>query len=208
MKELKGIPTRDQALDILKEAEMTSPGVWIEHSKNVARAARIIAHRTKNINPDYAFSLGLLHDIGRKDGAMHMRHIFVGYQYLSNLGYETAARICLTHSFAYKDINGIYGKWDCSQSEIDFISQYITKTKYDIYDKLIQLCDSFSMSNGYLLIEKKMVNSIINHGINEETIHKLKAVLDLKNYFDKEVGESIYNLLPGVIQNTFGFTIR
>jgi len=205
---LHGIPTMEQSLELMKKAERTNPGAWIKHSKYVARAARSIAYKLKGVNPEYAFVLGLLHDIGRKDGDMNMKHIIIGYNYLSSLGYDKAARICLTHTFASKEINSIYGKWDCSESEINFIKQYIDNTEYDIYDKLIQLCDSFSMSSGYLLIEKKMVNSIIRHGMNEKNINRLKANLKLKNYFDKQIGESVYNLLPGIVKNTFGFNMK
>jgi len=205
---LNGIPTMEQSLEIMKKAERTNPGAWIKHSKYVARAARSIASKLKNVNPEYAFVLGLLHDIGRKDGDMNMKHIIVGYNYLLSLGYAKGAKICLTHTFPSKEIDSIYGKWDCSESEISFIKQYINNTEYDIYDKLIQLCDSFSMSSGYLLIEKKMVNSIIRHGMNEKNINRLKASLKLKNFFDKQIGESVYNLLPGVVQNTFGFNMK
>ena len=51
------------------------------------------------MNPDAAYVMGLLHDIGRREGIMDMRHIYAGYLFMSSLGYDDSARICLTHCF-------------------------------------------------------------------------------------------------------------
>ncbi len=67
MKELQplGVPTLDEAERILKEAEQLNPGAWVDHSRNVALGARIIAGKTGDMVPELAYVLGLLHDIGR-----------------------------------------------------------------------------------------------------------------------------------------------
>ena len=77
------------------------PGLWADHCRSAARTARAIATAAQGLalDPDVAYVLGLLHDIGRREGSHGMRHAPDGYAYLCSLGYEDAARICLTHSF-------------------------------------------------------------------------------------------------------------
>lgn len=43
----------------------------------------------------------------------------------------------------------------------------------------------------------------IRGGINEYTIPRWKSTFAIKNYFEQKIGKSIYELLPGVIENTF-----
>ncbi len=62
------IPTLTQAQTLLAEAETRNPGPWVAHSINVARAAQLIAERHPDLDPDRAYILGLLHDIGRREG--------------------------------------------------------------------------------------------------------------------------------------------
>lgn len=60
---------RVKATAMLHWAETLSPGPWIDHSKNVGIATEKIALELQkaghDIDPDIAFSCGLLHDIGR-----------------------------------------------------------------------------------------------------------------------------------------------
>ena len=65
---------------------------------------------------------------------------------------------------------------------------------YDDYDKLIQLCDAVSLTDGYCYAEKKMVNSVIEFGFKDTTINKWKAIMELKDYFDKKIGMDVYLL--------------
>lgn len=141
-----------------------------------------------------AYIYGLLHDIGRIKGKMQARHSIEGYYYMMKLGYEDIARICLTHTFQYQNIEGIYDEWDCSEEEKAFVERYLGSITYDDYDKLIQLCDALSLDTGYCYAEKKMISSIINFGVKETTTKKCKAILDLKRYFDAQVEGDIYLL--------------
>ena len=93
------IPTREKAEELLKDAELCNPGPWADHSRVAARCAERIAAACGDMDPDKAYVLGLLHDIGRKFGVKHMGHIYDGYHYMTELGYDEAARICLSHSF-------------------------------------------------------------------------------------------------------------
>ena len=51
------------------------------------------------MDAEKAYVLGLLHDIGRKFGVRHLGHVSDGYRFMMSLGYDEAAKICLTHSF-------------------------------------------------------------------------------------------------------------
>jgi hypothetical protein len=133
-----------------------------------------------------------------------MRHIIDGFVFLSNLGFDDAARICLTHSFPLINIHAVSGEWDCSKEEIGFVSDFLSKVEYSEYDRLIQLCDAIAMPTGFCLIEKRMVDVALRYGVNGLMIEKWKAHFDIKREFEQRIGESIYKLLPGIIENTFG----
>lgn len=88
----QGVPTLEEAMTILREAENLNPGGWVDHSMNVALAARLIAEKTDNLDPELAYILGLLHDIGRREGVHGMRHGLDGYNYAIRNGYGLVAR--------------------------------------------------------------------------------------------------------------------
>jgi HD superfamily phosphodiesterase len=90
-------PTLEQARQLLEEASHLNPGPWVQRSIYVAEAAHAIAVRHPRLDPETALILGYLHDIGRRAGVSGMRHVIDGYTYLQSLGFDRAARICLTH---------------------------------------------------------------------------------------------------------------
>ena len=91
-------PTREQAEALLAEALPHNPGPWGNHSRTAAHCAEKIA-AAAGLDPDKAYVLGLLHDIGRRFGKRHLGHVSDGYSYMMSLGYEEVARVCLSHSF-------------------------------------------------------------------------------------------------------------
>lgn len=184
---------RTTAENLIPEARDLNNGAWIEHSYNVARLAERIAEKA-NMDSEKAYIFGLLHDIGRRNGNMQARHAIEGFKILSSIGFEEGARICMTHTFQYKNVDAIYDNWDCSAEEKVFIKNYLDNVTYDDYDKLIQLCDALSLANGYCFAEKKMVNSVIKFGFKETTINKWKAILELKEYFDNRINGDVYLL--------------
>lgn len=184
---------REYAERIISEAQQLNNGDWIEHSYNVARLSEKIAEKS-GMDSEKAYIFGLLHDIGRRNGDMQARHALEGYNYLTSIGFEDGARICLTHTFQYKNIDAIYDNWDCTEEEKKFIENYLNTITYDDYDKLIQLCDALSLANGYCYAEKKMVNSVLKFGFKDTTIDKWKAILQLKDYFDNKIDGDIYFL--------------
>ena len=198
------LPSIEQANQILLEGNSLNPGPWMQHSLNVGRAAELIAAEDKELDKDVALVLGMLHDIGRRFGVTSMRHTIDGYNFLMEKGYALPARICLTHSFSYKHMDAICGKWDCSEEEYNFVKEYISKTDFTPYDKLIQLCDAVALPSGCCLIEKRLVDVALRHGFNDYTIPKWKGFFEIQRYFEERIGKSIYSVLPNVVETTFG----
>ena len=161
------------------------------------------------LDPDVAYVLGLLHDIGRRSGSRGMRHAPDGYAYLCALGHEDAARICLTHSFPapLKDVRYALGEWDCPENEVRRVQAFLDGVEYTGYDRLIQLCDALALPEGPVLMEKRLMEVTLRHGLirgnPEWTLEKWRAFLAVKDEFDAAVGGSIYDVLPDVVGNTF-----
>ena len=202
-----GWPTPELAERLLRESEALNPGPWVAHSRVVAAAARAIAERDARLEPDRAHALGLLHDVGRRTGGpgvADVRHILDGYAYLHGLGLDEGARICLTHSFPIKDVDAFASAWECPAEEKRFAQAYLDRAEYTPYDRLIQLCDCLGQTGGFVLVEKRLVEVALRHGFNALTLAKWRAFLDLRREFDAAVGGSVYRLLPGVVENTFG----
>lgn len=196
-------PSVDEAKLILKEGGRLNPGPWIKHSMYVGEAAELIARNCPGLNPEIAYVSGLLHDIGRRFGVTSMRHSIDGYNFLSQMGYHLPARICITHSFPYKNSKAVFGNWDCSDEELEFIDQFLNKVEFDDYDRLIQLCDALALPTGFCLIEKRMIDVALRHGLNEYIVQKWKNTFNIQKYFEECMGKSLYSVLPGVVENTF-----
>ncbi len=200
----KGIPTLEEAKIILEECGKLNPGPWIEHSINVAEAAKLIAEQTDDLDSELAYILGLLHDIGRREGVHGMRHGIDGYNYAISKGYDLVARTCLSHTaFTYNNEVIIVGKWDGTTEEYKFAKEYLSSIEENDYDKLIRLCDYLALPFGFVLIEKRIVDIALRGGVNEYTIPRWKSTFENKEYFEKKIGKSIYSLLPNVRENTF-----
>ncbi len=188
---------------MLTQAEALNPGPWVQHSLYVAEAAQAIARKDPRLDPDRAYVLGLLHDVGRRVTPTDMRHVLEGYYFLHAKKFDDCARICLTHSFPIKDVHAAAGKWDCTPDELAFVSDYLAAVEYTPYDHLIQLCDALALPTGFCLMEKRLVDVALRHGFNDLTLAKWRAYLALKRDFDAATGTSIYRLLPGIVETTF-----
>lgn len=197
------LPTIEEAEKMLNEAYELNPGPWADHSRYVAMAAKSIAHHDEELDEDIAYILGLLHDIGRRCGIYNVRHAVDGYNYAMKRGYELVARISITHGFLCKNIDDICGKMDLTEEEYNFMKSYIENVEYTPYDKLIQLCDVLGLSSGFCLMEKRMVDVVMRYGFTDFTIEKWKKTFEIKEFFEKRIGRSIYSTLPDVEKNIF-----
>lgn len=191
--------TVEQAKQELKIAVQNNPGPWEQHSLVTADNARRIAEKVPGMDPEKAYLMGLLHDIGRREGVTGMLHVIDGYNYMMQLHEPEIARICLTHSFASQNVEHFEGKHDCTAEQKTFIKDFVEKRSYDDYDKLIQLCDAISLPEGACLMEKRFVDVALRHGVREYTTTRWRAYLSLKKYFDSLCECDIYTLLPKLI---------
>lgn len=199
----KKYPSKEIAESELNIAGQLNSGPWVDHSFNTGLAAKYISEKCMDMDSEKAYVLGVLHDIGRRVGIVSQRHIIEGYDYCMSKNWDAAARICMTHSFMLQDIRADVGEWDVSNDQYDFMDQYIKTIVYDDYDKLIQLCDSLALANGFCLLEKRFVDVHRRYGVNEYTIARWNAVFEIKEYFENKIGCSIYELLPNVKETTF-----
>ena len=175
----------------------------MQHSLYTAKAAEIIAAHHPALDAEAAYVLGCLHDIGRREGVTDLRHTLDGYTFLQSQGFDDAARICLTHSFPSLRAETGAGEWDCTEQEYRFVQAYLSRLEIDEYDRLIQLCDALALPTGFCLLEKRFVDVALRRGINEHTLPRWRAFLDLFAYFQERIGQSIYPLLPGIVDSTF-----
>ena len=185
-------PDRITAEKLLSEAEKCNPGPWGNHSRTVAHCAEKIAE-SAGLDKEKAYVLGLLHDIGRKFGVRHLGHVSDGYSYMMSLGYDEAARICLTHSFNNMTTDEYIGKFDTSDEELSLIQTELRKITADDYDRLIQLCDALSGSEGVMNIEDRMNDVKSRYGSFPQA--KWDSNLRLKDYFEKLTGRDIYEVV-------------
>lgn len=195
-------PNRELAEKELYIAGELNSGPWIEHSINVGLSAQIIAERC-NLNPDKAYVVGILHDIGRRYGITARRHMIDGYKYMMEKGWDEAGRICLTHSFPVPDFDKEIGKNDMDEEESNFVRGYLKGITYDEYDKLLILCDSLADAQGFCIIEKRFVNTTRRYGAFPFTVERWNATFEMKEYFEQQMNCSIYDILPNIKETTF-----
>lgn len=186
-------PTRQEAERLLIEAGKCNPGPWEDHSRVAAQCAEKIAQACQGMDVQKAYVLGLLHDIGRKFGVKHLGHVYDGWQYMLELGYDEAARICLTHSFNEGKLEGYIGNFDITEQQIEEIRQALSEIEYDEYDKLIQLCDSMATAEGVVDMEERMNDVRKRYGSYPQS--KWDKNMELKKYFEKKAGSDIYKIV-------------
>lgn len=193
------IPDIHEAESLLQWAVQQNPGPWEQHSKHAARAAAAIAEAC-GMDADMAYTLAMLHDIGRYEGVRGLHHVIAGYELMNQMGYTVAARICLSHSFPVRDIATYNGSLDCSQDEMQTLQNALETIIYDDYDLLIQLCDAMATANGIVPVEFRLVDVAIRNGVGERYQEKWKSFLAIKAYFDRKCGHNVYALFADEIK--------
>ncbi len=184
-------PTREEAERLVREAEAIYPGTWGDHSRVVARCAEAIAAAC-GMDADKAYVLGLLHDIGRRFGHGHMAHVYDGYAYMLELGYDGAAKICLTHSFNMKRFEEYIGNVDIPEEKQAVIREALAACEFDDYDRLIQLCDAVGMAEGPAPLETRMGSVKVRYGRYPQD--KWDRNFELKAYFERKTGGTLESL--------------
>ncbi|MBD5132717.1 MAG: HD domain-containing protein [Clostridiales bacterium] len=195
--------TVKQAEHEIEIAEKLTPGLWVAHSRSAGDNARLIARKC-GMDEDKAYVFGLLHDIGRRDGSWNSRHMIDGYNYMTSINEPEIARICLTHSFPIdKDISQYIDRITITDEQKLFLVEYLKGIEFDDYDLLIQLCDAISLPQGAVLMEKRLMDVALRHGVSDFSIKKWRDFFELKKLFDGKCGCNIYSFLPNVVENTF-----
>lgn len=187
------LPTRKEAERILRDAEDCNPGAWGNHSRAAAHCAEKIASECADLDENKAYILGLLHDIGRKFGTRHLGHVSDGYTYMLSLGYDEAAKVCLTHSFHNQTTDDYIGNFDTTDDELRLIQTALKSVVLDEYDRLIQLCDALAGASCVLDIEERMEDVRKRYGSYPQA--KWDRNLELKEHFEKKMGKDLYRVV-------------
>ena len=185
-------PDRAQAHVLLEEAEACNPGPWGNHSRVAARCAERIAIAA-DMNGEKAYVLGLLHDIGRKFGIKHLGHVYDGWHYMIDLGYDEVARVCLSHSFSRPILEFFVGQMDVLPEQKEQLQEMLAELKYDDYDRLIQLCDCLASAESVVDMEARMED--VKHRYGNYPQEKWDANMELKRYFEGKTGKDIYEIV-------------
>ncbi len=195
------LPNVYEAQEALKIAGEMNPGPWIQHSENVGIAARNIARMVPELDEEKANIVGLLHDIGRRVGIVNIpRHVYEGYRYCMEKGWDEAARICMTHSYVFMKDEFYY---DPVTEEEKEIKKYLLQCgEADDYDKLIQMCDALATDYGFVILEKRFVDVTRRYGIMEDYIKGWDVIFDIKECFEARMGCSVYDVLPDIGKTT------
>mgnify|MGYP005761670639 FL=1 len=187
----------------LGRAHSLNPGKWADHSRYAALACQNIAARCSDLSADDAYCYGLLHDIGRYAGITSEKHLIDGYRFCMERGWEKPAQICISHAFMIQDIKTSIGTFDVSHEDYLFMEDFVKHAVYDDYDRLVQLCDSLALPTGFCLLEKRFVDVALRYGTPPFITKRWKKTLEIKELFEEKIHCSIYELLPGVVENSF-----
>lgn len=194
------LPTIEEAKSELEIAGKLNPGPWIEHSLNVGIAARNIAKKVPGMDENKAYIVGMLHDIGRRVGIVNVpKHVYEGYKYAITKGWDEVARVCMTHS--YPLMKDEFDYTPETEEEIA-IKEYIMNCQADDYDKLIQIADALATDYGFVILEKRFVDVTRRYGIMENYIKGWEITFQNKEYFEQQMGCSIYDVLPDIEKTT------
>ncbi|GGL71616.1 metal-dependent phosphohydrolase [Deinococcus aerolatus] len=194
------LPDMQTAEHLLPQTAEMNPGAWVQHSQYVALAARHIAAVHPRLDPTRAYTLGLLHDIGRRTGPNRDRHLLDGHDFLLDLGYTDAARIALTHAFVIPDMATLQGEWDGTPEEWQRLGGLVACARQTEEDRLIQLCGLLALASGFCTVEERLVDIALRYTFHARTPDQWHAKLNVKVEFDRECGVNIYRLLPGLME--------
>ena len=187
---------REQAEQILQEAEQRNPGPWGNHCRVAAQCAEKIAARC-GLDTEKAYIMGLMHDIGRRYGVGHFQHVYDGWKYMLELEEPEIARICLTHSFSVPGLHAYIGKYDVTDEQKQEAGEALAACEYTDYDRLIQLCDCLAGTSGVMDMAARMEDVKARYGFYPQD--KWDMNMQLKTCFEEKMGVSVYEATEGVV---------
>lgn len=89
------LPTREEALKLIRDGLLFNPGPWGKHCLTAAHCAEKIASACGDMDVEKAYILGLLHDIGRKFGVRHLGQV---YDAFSSVNFKFFISHCTMHN--------------------------------------------------------------------------------------------------------------
>ena len=187
--------TSDEAYSLLIEGlENLENLKYIQHCRYVGNLAGLIAGEL-GLDADYAKTLGYLHDIGRK--ISHPLHIYEGYRFLKENGYEDYAFICLTHSFLNNDMECIGGELLPPDSKgYAVVKDFVEHATYTDYDRIIQLCDLLCLETGGTTLEERLADIDARKGTHKKSAYHRQVAFAQKQAIEKKLGHSVYDFYP------------
>lgn len=184
--------TKKEAYELLIQGLEDPENIrYVTHCKYVGDLASMIAAEL-GLDPEYAGSLGYLHDIGRKIEPEN--HAYAGYEYLMNNGYEEYAYICLTHSFLDNDIECVCGRLLPETNRgYAFVKDFVEKHENTDYDRIIQTCDLLCLHSGGTTLEERIADIEERKGTHKKSAYHRKTAFAQKEAIEKRLGHSIYD---------------
>lgn len=186
------IPNKDKVRCMLDEAFRENPGGWIIHSHVIGKTCEKIAKEI-GLDPEIAYAVGCLHDIGKAYGYEDLDHMMEGYRILRFESYFYPARIALGHGFVTDDFKSYHGRANVSERDQEFIRAYLKKRDIDIYEKLVILLDNL-IKDKYLGLEER--EALRNVPQSHERKDRLEILKAWKDEFEKNLEKPIKAYLP------------
>ena len=164
---------------------------YVPHCRYVGDLAGMIAGEM-GLDAEYATVLGYLHDIGRKvDPGNHM---YAGYKFLKDSGYDEYAFICLTHSFLNNDIECICGRLLPPESEgYEEVKAFVKSHENTDYDRIIQTCDLLCLHTGGTTLDERIDDIESRKGTHAKSKQHRETAVAQKAYIENKIGHSIYD---------------
>lgn len=165
--------------------------MYVTHCRYVGELAGLIAGAL-GADADYARILGFLHDIGRRIDPHN--HMYAGYRYLLERGYDEYAFICLTHSFLENDIGCTCGRQLPPESEgYETVKAFVETRENTIYDKIVQTCDLLCMHSGGVTLEQRIADVESRKGTHVKSAAHRAAAFRQKAALEDLLGHSVYD---------------
>ncbi len=91
--------------------------------------------------------------------------------------------------------------WDITTEEGQEIQKYLDTHEYTIYDKIIQIADHMGDANGFVTIERRLIDVHLRKGIDENTIKTWEVIFQTQIELEKLMKGSIYQYFPEIKEN-------
>ena len=111
---------------------------------------------------------------------------------------ENAARTALIHMFPWNRLPSFEvcaNSFFNNRQDYDFVSDYLKSTEVRETDLLIQLADCLANKNGFVTLQQRFEEYQKRHHVTLPR-DQIFPRYQLKNYFDKKIGQSVYDLFP------------